>query len=98
MGLGTKDNTSKLTLITSLTKIKTISAKSHSSAVDIAGNLFIWGPGVFGEYIVPQNITSIPSKIVTAQIGGTSGAALDATGLIWVWGSNSKGELGVGDY
>ena len=32
------------------------------------------------------------------DIGGTSGAATDSSGLIWVWGQNTKGELGVGDY
>ena len=25
-------------------------------------------------------------------------AAIDNTGMIWVWGDNKKGELGVGDY
>lgn len=26
------------------------------------------------------------------------GAVIDSTGMIWVWGDNKKGELGVGDY
>jgi alpha-tubulin suppressor-like RCC1 family protein len=26
------------------------------------------------------------------------GAAIDNQGLVWVWGENKKGELGVGDY
>ena len=26
------------------------------------------------------------------------GAAIDQTGMVWVWGENKKGELGVGDY
>ena len=26
------------------------------------------------------------------------GAAIDNTGMVWVWGDNKKGELGVGDY
>lgn len=26
------------------------------------------------------------------------GSAIDNTGMIWVWGLNKNGELGVGDY
>lgn len=32
------------------------------------------------------------------SVGGCFGAAIDRDGLIWTWGSNSKGELGVGDF
>lgn len=30
-------------------------------------------------------------------LGTTLGAALDVKGLLWTWGSNTQGELGVGD-
>jgi len=30
-------------------------------------------------------------------VGGTSGAAVDEEGCVYVWGSNANGELGVGD-
>lgn len=26
------------------------------------------------------------------------GALIDNKGMVWVWGENKKGELGVGDY
>lgn len=32
------------------------------------------------------------------SIGGCFGAALDRDGLLWTWGSNSNGELGLGDF
>ena len=32
------------------------------------------------------------------SIGGCFGAAIDRDGQMWTWGSNSNGELGVGDY
>ena len=31
------------------------------------------------------------------SLGGSQGAALDSKGLIWSWGTNRSGELGVGD-
>ena len=40
----------------------------------------------------------IDSEIIDVSVGGCFGAALDKDGLVWTWGSNSKGELGVGDY
>lgn len=36
--------------------------------------------------------------IVDMSIGGCFGAALDRDGLVWTWGSNSNGELGLGDF
>jgi alpha-tubulin suppressor-like RCC1 family protein len=32
------------------------------------------------------------------SVGGCFGAAVDKDGLLWTWGSNSSGELGLGDY
>lgn len=30
-------------------------------------------------------------------MGRSQGCALDETGLVWIWGANAQGELGVGD-
>jgi alpha-tubulin suppressor-like RCC1 family protein len=62
------------------------------------GHIFHWGFGILGHSFVPQNITSIPNKIVDIQIGRAMGSAIDESQMVWVWGDNSKGELGVGDY
>lgn len=31
------------------------------------------------------------------SLGGSLGAAVDSKGLLWTWGTNKFGELGVGD-
>ena len=31
------------------------------------------------------------------SLGETLGAAVDSKGLLWTWGTNHSGELGVGD-
>jgi X-linked retinitis pigmentosa GTPase regulator len=35
--------------------------------------------------------------VVDVSVGETLGAAVDNKGLIWTWGVNKSGELGVGD-
>ena len=40
----------------------------------------------------------VEGGIIDISIGGSFGTALDRDGLIWSWGSNSNGELGIGDY
>jgi alpha-tubulin suppressor-like RCC1 family protein len=29
--------------------------------------------------------------------GGTLGSAIDSRGMLWTWGQNAEGELGLGD-
>jgi X-linked retinitis pigmentosa GTPase regulator len=41
---------------------------------------------------------SLKSKVREVSVGGCFGAAVDETNKVWTWGSNSSGELGVGDY
>ena len=38
------------------------------------------------------------SVFKSISIGGAAGAAIDVQGMVWSWGSNSKGELGLGDF
>lgn len=62
------------------------------------GELFLWGVGVFGTFKVPQKVISVSNPIVDVCLGGSSlGAALDSKGMLWTWGSNISGELGLGD-
>lgn len=75
-----------------------IDAKSNSAAVTATGELFLWGVGVYGSYKSPQKIVTINSQVVDVCLGGaTLGAAIDSKGLVWTWGSNINGELGIGD-
>lgn len=51
---------------------------------------------MFGSFYEPKLV--VDSDIIDVSVGGCFGAALDRDGLIWTWGSNSKGELGLGDF
>jgi len=60
------------------------------------GTLYFWGTGVFGSFFEPKLVDDL--DIIQVSIGGCFGAALDRDGLVWTWGSNSNGELGLGDF
>ena len=34
----------------------------------------------------------------TIDIGSDAGAGVDLNGMLWAWGANTQGELGLGDY
>ena len=56
----------------------------------------MWGQGAFGQLDKPTNF--IPGhRFISTSIGGTSGVALDEFGIIYAWGNNTNGELGMGD-
>lgn len=40
---------------------------------------------------------TISNKVVDVALGKTVSTAVDDKGLVWSWGSNEMGELGVGD-
>jgi len=79
--------------------VKVVAGK-HSAAVTDKGEVFIWGTGIFGEYLSPipfgKEIFAGPIKDVS--IGGSFGAAIDYKGALYTWGSNTNGELGMGDF
>lgn len=73
-------------------------AKAYSGAIAATGELYLWGMGVFGNYKTPQKVVSISNSVEDVCLGtSTLGAAIDAKGLLWTWGSNLAGELGIGD-
>ena len=80
------------------TRISNVACGHHSACVSEDGELFIWGTGVFGEYIIPHRVVELANPIRSIDIGGCFGSALDIKGQLWTWGSNTSGELGVGDY
>ena len=99
LGLGTRKSThtpQRLSYFSGLAVAK-VACGQHTAAVTEGGELYIWGTGVFGEYLSPQK-QSISSSIRDVSVGGGFGAALDVNKKLWVWGSNDNGELGLGDY
>lgn len=78
--------------------IAKIACGHHSAAIADNGALYIWGTGVFGEYSSPIKFSRVDISYQEVEIGGFFGAAIDNKGLVWTWGSNTSGELGVGDY
>ena len=71
---------------------------SHSAAVSVQGELYIWGTGSYGEFVLPNRVKTIKGKTTQVSLGATFGAALNDRGVAYTWGENKDGELGVGDY
>ena len=42
-------------------------------------------------------MVTVPSAIVDISVGESSSLVLDIEGIIWSWGNNEQGELGLGD-
>ena len=99
LGIGSKKSSSTPQCLTSLDRytISKISCGSHSSAISDRGELFIWGSGPFGELLTPQ-LVEMPVRVMDVCVGGTFAAVIDVNHSVWTWGSNTSGELGVGDY
>eukprot|EP01022_Parablepharisma_sp_SALTPOND_P019135 TRINITY_DN3227_c0_g1_i1.p1 TRINITY_DN3227_c0_g1~~TRINITY_DN3227_c0_g1_i1.p1 ORF type:complete len:969 (-),score=97.88 TRINITY_DN3227_c0_g1_i1:135-2957(-) len=82
-------------------RIVKVSSGHHSAALNDKGEAFIWGTGVFGEFLEPMPLAKLgkfSAPIIDVSIGGCFGVALDKHGAVYSWGANSSGELGVGDY
>lgn len=58
LGNGTKMSTCIPTRVKGLESacIETIAFGGHSSCISDAGEIFIWGSGVWGEYLLPQKM------------------------------------------
>jgi len=100
LGLGNKINSDIPKKISTLEgiKITKISAYNHSAAISSEGDFYLWGTGAFGEYMLPHKITFIPNPVKDICLGSCFGLALDKKGIIWSYGNNTSGELGLGDF
>ncbi|NP_001139103.1 E3 ISG15--protein ligase HERC5.4 [Danio rerio] len=79
----------------------------HSMALSNDGQLFVWGENTHGQLGLrkeqagtqsPQHLQSL-CEIPVAQIsaGGNHSFVLSLSGVVFGWGSNSAGQLGLGD-
>lgn len=78
---------------------------SHSGAI-VSDELYVFGRNNVGQLgLDPTTTTSAssPTKLVTTAVPSivafnqNSSLFVDKTGGVWVWGENSKGQLGLGD-
>ena len=89
------------TLIRDISHIpmRSLAAGSFSSAISIeTGDLYLWGSGVFGEFLTPHRVKTIKSPCLNASIGNHFGTVVTVDGMVYSWGHNSMGELGQGEH
>lgn len=46
---------------------------------------------------MPQKVVTVSNAVVDISVGESSGLVLDTEGMVWSWGNNGQGELGLGD-
>jgi hypothetical protein len=56
------------------------------------------GPGAGASKKVPTEVTALSSVVIVAVAAGNDFTlALDSSGVVWAWGGNGSGQLGLGD-
>lgn len=96
LGIGSKKSTSRPERVVVDCNFVKVACGSHSAGISDKGQLYVWGTGVFGEYLQPTRMAVSHCKDL--GIGGSYGIAVDTSGNVYAWGANSNGELGLGDY
>jgi X-linked retinitis pigmentosa GTPase regulator len=98
LGLGNKESSANFLKVQGLAgkNVVKVAAGQHSAGITSTGELFVWGSGIFGELLVPCKM-NCASKFNDLDVGNGFGMAIDRSGNIWGWGSNSSGALGTGD-
>lgn len=93
------------TMVSGLTHVTAVAAGCHHSmALTSTGQVWAWGnnsQGQLGASITtiprttPQQVKMLPA-IKAIAAGCFHSIALDTKGYLWIWGSNSYGQLGTG--
>ena len=96
LGIGNKKSIATPTKINIREGIKLICG--NSSACITADGLYIWGSSIFGENLLPTKVKISNHPIIDLAIGGCYCIAVDSKYNTYSWGSNSNGELAVGDF
>jgi len=87
--------------------IGTGSSAFHNIISKSNGDVYTWGYNLFGQLgignnesssIIPVEVELLHGKIITqVAMGGGHTIALDASGVVYTWGYNRYGELGIGN-
>jgi alpha-tubulin suppressor-like RCC1 family protein len=86
--------------------VTSIAIGPYNSLAVRNGEVYAWGDNFSGELgngTVDDNVHSTPalvsglSGITAVATEDTSNYALDTNGLLWAWGFNDRGQLGLGD-
>jgi alpha-tubulin suppressor-like RCC1 family protein len=106
LGNGTATDSLTPTDVVGLTSgVASISAGStHACAVTTSGAALCWGNGANGRLgngattasQTPVNVTGLSSGVASISAGGSHTCARLTTGGARCWGSNSRGQLGIG--
>ncbi|KAJ9591767.1 hypothetical protein L9F63_001703, partial [Diploptera punctata] len=108
LGLGHKNVTVKPSCIKTLKPEKAVliaCGRAHTLVSTNSGKLFSWGSNSDGQLGVgdiadraaPTRVMGIQDDVIQLSAGCVSSAALTGTGQLYVWGSNSDGQLGLLD-
>ena len=75
-----------------------VSAGSFSASIsEESKSLFLWGSGIFGEFLTPHRVKKIKEEVESVSVGSSFGVALTARGLVYSWGENNVGQIGTGE-
>ncbi len=111
LGLGTEDTSDvpEPQIITTLSDKKitqVVSGIAHSMAINSFGQLYVWGRNAQGQLGLGDDIDSnVPIELTTGIIFAKNivyiacsdhSLAVDDSGLVYGWGRNSNGQLGLG--
>ncbi|HEX4338166.1 MAG TPA: hypothetical protein VH062_19795 [Polyangiaceae bacterium] len=107
LGNGTTTDSVLPVQVTGLTGVTLIAAGgAHSFAYRASdATLWGWGDNSQGNIAQPESVASSPTPVVITGTGpltaisggGSHGLALGTDGTVYAWGSNVRGQLGLGD-
>lgn len=92
-------------VVAGLPEVKAISTGMyHNMAVDANGNVWSWGGNFWGQLgdgtmqnrSRPVRVSGISEAVSDVSAGSDFNVVLAASGKVWSWGTNSKGQLGDG--
>ena len=101
LGLGTKSNVYTMQKtqfpLKSTPVIIKVASGTFSGCLTSEGQIYIWGRGVFGEFLKPTLLSKNDDYFIDIQINDGFGLCLDSQSNIYSWGENLNGQLGLGN-